>query len=163
MPLSREHHFDLLLAWKLRKGISYEIEPARMAAYIQYLDENMMHAHFDDEEKELFALMPEDKKIIRAMNEHDEIRELITQIVVEKDDRVTTFNQLADRVEAHVRFEERELFPYLEEKLSSDLLENIESAIHKKHQGFQEVWEDAFWVFSTTIQATPQIPQTKKK
>lgn len=146
MPLSREHHFDLLLAWKLRKGISYDIAPERISAYIQYLDAQMMREHFADEENEIFSLLPEDKLVLRAIKEHRQIRELISQIVEKGRGNTALFHQLADLVEAHVRFEERELFPYLEEKLSKGSLAEIESSIHEKHRGFNEIWPDTFWV-----------------
>lgn len=145
MPLSREHHFDLLLAWKLRKGLAYEVAPDRMAAYIRYLDENLMRAHFEDEEKELFSHFPEDQQVQRALAEHRQVRNLVDRIVSGQQQDADSFNALADLVEAHVRFEERELFPYLEGKFSPGELMRIEKAIDEKHQGFQEVWEDPFW------------------
>lgn len=145
LPLSREHHFDLLLAWKIRKGIQQEVDPARMAAYICYLDEELMDAHFRDEETLLFDRMPpEDTPCRRARQEHEEIRRLVGEIAKgERDTEV--FSRLADAVEAHVRYEERELFPYLEQQLPADLHAEIAAALAAKHEGFTEVWDDPFW------------------
>ena len=145
MPLSREHHFDLLLAWKLRKGLAYDVKPERMAAYVGYLDEHLMRAHFADEEQELFAHFPQDEKVQRALAEHRQVRDWVDRIVSGQRKDADAFNALADLVEAHVRFEERELFPYLENLFSPGEHMRIEKAIAEKHSGFQEVWADPFW------------------
>lgn len=146
MPLSREHHFDLLLSWKIRKGLKNNIDPSRIALYISYLSKNLFSDHFKDEEELLFDLLPSDDTLCnRARGEHNEIRKLIASICVEKKYDDTLFHELADKVEAHVRFEERELFPYLEKELSAEKLKSIEKTIEEKHGLFQEVWEDEFW------------------
>lgn len=146
MPLSREHHFDLLLAWKIRKGLKEGVNAERMANYISYLHKNLISDHFKDEETELFDQLPKDDLMCaQAREEHRDIRELISKICVKKEKDPELFNQLADKVEAHVRFEERTLFPYLEEKLSGEKLAEIEKTINERHDHFTEVWEDTFW------------------
>ena len=54
--------------------------------------------------------------------------------------------KLADMVDEHVRYEERELFPHLEKKFSKEQLENLERYI-QKHQpsSLPEQYEDEFW------------------
>jgi hemerythrin-like domain-containing protein len=147
MPLSREHHFDLLLAWKIRKGLKNDVSTERIANYIQYLNKNLISDHFKDEEELLFNRLSSDDQLCdQARQEHNEIRKLIAAICIEKRKDAALFNELADKVEAHVRFEERKLFPYLEQKLSPEKLQEIEKVIEEKHGGFQEVWEDEFWI-----------------
>lgn len=146
MPLSREHHYDLLLAWKIRMGIGKGISPERIAAYILYMDENLLKAHFEDEEKWLFLpLLPEDGMCERAVQEHEDIRELIRQVCVERNTHNDLFIRLADAIDTHVRFEERELFPHLERTISKERLAELGKMIHAKHGDFMESWEDVFW------------------
>ena len=120
MPLSREHHFDLLLAWKIRKGIRKGIGKDRIVAYILYMDEKLVRAHFEDEEKWLFKpLLPKDQLCVRAMEEHTEIRKLLQQVIYEeKNTQEALLLRLADAIEEHVRYEERELFPHLEQVIT---------------------------------------------
>lgn len=147
LPLSREHHVDLLLAWKIRKGLLNHAEYQRMVDYIKYLEENLINGHFDDEEKLLFDLLPvEDKMCAAARNEHKQIRHLIAEICDKKNYDNGLFRQLADLVEAHVRYEERELFPYLETKLPEQKLEEVAKILSKTHDVFNDTWQDTFWI-----------------
>jgi hemerythrin-like domain-containing protein len=147
LPLSREHHVDLLLAWKIRKGLNNHTEHRRMADYVRYLEENLMDGHFSDEEKLLFDLLPqEDEMCTPARNDHKQIRYLIAEICERKKDDDHLFRELSDLVEAHVRYEERELFPYLETKLSFEKLEEMEKILSAKHDVFNDTWQDTFWI-----------------
>lgn len=147
LPLSREHHFDLLLAWKIRKGLDKNVDSKRITAYITYLDENLMDTHFSDEEKLIFDLLPADDKMCRrARNEHEQIKKMIAEMKDEKNKKgAELFSQFADLVEGHVRYEERDLFPYLEGKLSISKLEELENVLSKKHDVFVDKWTDEFW------------------
>ncbi|MGH2642850.1 MAG: hemerythrin domain-containing protein [Chitinophagaceae bacterium] len=147
ISLSREHHVDLLLAWKLRNGIHNHVEHQRMADYIKYLDENLISIHFLDEEKLLFDLLPEnDEMCSRAKTEHLQIRHLITEVCDNKRKDDGLFKELADLVESHVRFEERNLFPYLETKIPLNKLEEVEKVLSEKHDVFIDIWQDTFWI-----------------
>ena len=49
-------------------------------------------------------------------------------------------------VNDHVRYEERELFPHLERKLSKDQLGNIGKQIQKQYSSsLTDHYEDEFW------------------
>jgi hemerythrin-like domain-containing protein len=52
---------------------------------------------------------------------------------------------LASKVEAHIRFEERELFPYIESQLSMEELDEMGKLISDLHQPYLETYENAFW------------------
>lgn len=146
LPLSREHHFDLLLAWKIRKGLKGGAELPRIAAYIGYLDTALMKDHFADEERLLFdQLPPGDELCVRARQEHDMIRGLIAAITGDQQQDSALYLKLADAVEAHVRYEERELFPYLEQEIPPRKQRELATELALNHDGFIEVWEDNFW------------------
>jgi hemerythrin-like domain-containing protein len=147
LPLSREHHFDLLLAWKIRQGLSEQVALPRIAAYIRYLDEELIGSHFSDEERLLLDQLPrEDSLCQRTRDEHTQIREIIMEICEGHSKDKSLFYHFADLMEGHVRYEERELFPYLEERLPEGELAQIEKVISRTHDVFCEQWEDAFWI-----------------
>jgi len=146
VALSREHHFDLLLAWKLRRGIKAGVTASRMGAYVNYLNEQLIAAHFRDEENLLFDRLPKNDKMCgRALKDHQRLRELITLVTATGNHDLNLFNELSDLIEDHVRYEERELFPYLEQQLPAGDLSEAEKKLDERHQGFRETWEDAFW------------------
>lgn len=146
LPLSREHHVDLLLVWKIRKGVAGQVDTGRMASYIQYLDTQLMAAHFADEEALLFDQLPPDDPLCeRGRKEHDEIRGMIRTIAGKRPPETDLFVRFANAVEAHVRFEERELFPYFEVKIPQEKLRKIAEELLGKHDVFVDSWQDEFW------------------
>jgi len=56
-----------------------------------------------------------------------------------------TLAKIADMVDEHVRYEERELFPHLERKLSKEQLEKIGKLIQQHHSSLPDLYEDQFW------------------
>ena len=54
--------------------------------------------------------------------------------------------RIADMVNDHVRYEERELFHHLERKLSKEQLGNIGKQIQKQYSSsLTDQYEDEFW------------------
>ncbi len=53
---------------------------------------------------------------------------------------------LADTITAHIRFEERELFNYLEQILSKDELDKVFLQLEAHPVAADEEWKDEFWV-----------------
>jgi hemerythrin-like domain-containing protein len=60
--------------------------------------------------------------------------------------------RLADQLDKHIRFEERELFPHLEKVLQPDQLERIGKLL-KEAAGPEEEdrYEDAFWNLKSSL------------
>ncbi len=146
VALSKEHHFDLLLAWKLRRGIKAGVSASRMGAYVNYLNEQLIAPHFRDEEILLYDRLPKnDKMCSRALKDHQRLRELIALVTKADNQDLNPFTELSDLIEDHVRYEERELFPYIEQQLPAGDLSEAEKKLDERHKGFREVWEDVFW------------------
>ncbi len=62
---------------------------------------------------------------------------------------VTTLQlqEFASLLEAHIRFEERTLFPYLEKEIPPEELERIGVAIENDHlKKTPFTWQDEFWI-----------------
>ncbi len=142
-PLSREHHETLLLAWKIRQGIKLNREPARIVAYTLWFAENFMEKHFAEEEVEFGKILPaEDPFFKRMIDEHRQLRLQIKNIAeIPTPDQ---FEMLAIMITDHVRFEERQLFNFIEEVATEEQL-NALLASHG-HAEKIPVWEDEFWL-----------------
>ena len=126
LQLSKDHHFSLLFCWKIRQGLKNEIEAGRINKYVQFFWENDMEEHFREEEEILFAPL-QDEKVQKAVSDHRQIKSVVEKL--QSTSAVFEMNKLlseiANIVEAHVRFEERDLFPHLEKHLSDAQLEEI--------------------------------------
>ena len=143
-PLSREHHYSLLFGWKLRQGISHGVEVGRMIEYIRYFEQHMLIPHFKEEETCLFVYS-DNPFVQQALDEHRHILSMIATIKAEPS-RVAyaDLESLAEIVDRHVRFEERQLFPYLEENLTQAQLEAVAAAI-KDGPAVGDDFADHFW------------------
>lgn len=149
--LSREHHFSLLFCWKIGQGLKNNIQPERICEYVKYFWQQNLQQHFLQEEKILFAPI-KDRQVKRAINEHKQIRRHVEGLAnnLGKDDMQKSLARIADMVNDHVRYEERELFPHLERKLSKEQLENIGKQTQKQSPSpLVDQYEDEFWNINT--------------
>jgi len=143
-PLSREHHEGLLFVWKLRQGLQKGIANERLRKFIFWQWQNHIKPHFYHEEKILMPFLSAGNELTeRMIKEHENIRELILNLDSEPDSR--TISMLADLINDHIRFEERQLFNYLEETLSKEQLEIIFQQIEEHPVACNTEWNDKFW------------------
>lgn len=139
-PLSREHHFGLLLGWKIRSGIRKNVEPERIMRYTVWFWENCLSRHFEVEETVLFPILGNDHPLIRqAKTEHKRLKRLFEgQMEIDK-----TLSCIEEELEKHIRFEERVLFNEIQKVASPSVLESV-AAVHSND--FEDKWPDEFWV-----------------
>jgi len=143
-PLSCEHHDGLLFVWKIRQGFSNHTQITKMQQYTMWYWQQHIKPLFFREEKILLPHMKSNHPMTtRFKEEHDQIRELILGLDKEADKRYLVL--LVDLIESHIRFEERELFNFLEQSLSSDELEEIFVKLEKQKINCT-VWADEFWI-----------------
>lgn len=148
--LSRDHHFSLLFCWKIRQGLKTDVAIERIRKYVQYFWQQHLQSHFREEEKILFAPI-KDSQVHRAINEHKYIKIQIEGLADSENNERKSLAKIADMVDEHVRYEERDLFPHLERKLSKEQLENIGNLIQKHHpSSLQDQYEDQFWNINET-------------
>lgn len=144
-PLSREHHDGLLFAWKIKQGIEKKAPLDVMRKYTLWYWKHHIKPHFFQEEKILLPNMPAGHPLaVRMLEEHDQIRELILGLDDVADMRSLVI--LTDLLNLHIRFEERELFAYLEKELKPEQLDVIYKQLEKNPVHFEEEWKDEFWV-----------------
>jgi iron-sulfur cluster repair protein YtfE (RIC family) len=146
LQLSKDHHFTLLFCWKLRQGLKIGVEVERIQNYVKHFWLHDMQAHFRDEEDILFASV-QDVKVQKAIEDHKQIKEQV-DAVLQAANSIETSKQLsilADTVDAHVRYEERVLFPHLEQILTTEQLEFIGKQL-KQEQALPDDYKDTFWI-----------------
>lgn len=137
-PVSREHHFGLLLCWKIRQGFRLDISPERIKSYSDWFWKNHLMAHFEVEEKYIFSVLPaDDPLIIQAFSEHHRLKKLF-----ESDDIPESFRLIEQELDQHIRFEERVLFNKVQQVATPEQLQLIEE---NHNTPFDDNWEDEFW------------------
>ena len=139
--LSREHHFGLLLCWKIRRGLELEVAPDRIGAYLKEMWEHQLAEHFDMEEKYVFPILAQGDSLVKeAMFDH----RLLKRLILMEPFTIKTLNRIEEKLERHIRLEERELFPAVQLNATEAQLLIIEEA----HQtsALELEYEDQFWL-----------------
>src|SRR4051812_512336 len=116
VTLSHDHHQALFVAQKLRRANADTADDAR-AAFIAYWTDHGRE-HFRLEEEVLFPAYagqgdPHNPLVACALCDHAEIRNRAQTIAAETTTPTEVLNALGIRLAAHVRLEERELFPLI--------------------------------------------------
>ena len=143
-PLSREHHDGLLFAWKIKQGLANGTPIETLCNYTRWFWLNHIKPHFKDEETVLVKFLPVDNALVQQMfKEHAQIRDLI--ISLDKEPDSSSLQLLAEFVNNHIRFEERELFGYAEKTLTQEQLDEIYKDLPNNSHCETE-WKDEFWV-----------------
>ena len=136
-PLSRDHHSSLILAQLLKKNAPvYRDMPDNAkdkATYAQQQFAEHIKKHFEQEEDMLEKVkginMQIDELAAEIKNEHSDLSALFASLG-KHDDLSNTMDNLANTLEAHIRKEERVLFPLLQQYCSEELLQKIHELLH---------------------------------
>lgn len=139
-PLSRDHHHGLLLSWKIRTGLSKNIDTERIWLYANWFFQTHLIPHFNIEETHIFTLL-DDKNDLnkKALTDHRRLKRLFSE--TEKD--ANTLSKIEEELEQHIRFEERVLFPEIQKMATERQLALIEE-IHQQDD-FIDKLDDEFW------------------
>lgn len=145
VKLSRDHHAGLLFCWKIRQAKKYLIAHERVKPYVAYFTEAHLAPHFKEEEEILFAPKPGDALVQRAMQEHKNIKRLSAEVATASGvNSDALLDAIANAVDNHIRFEERTLFPHLEQVLTEEQLKEISTQLD--HEPEQDAYPDEFWL-----------------
>lgn len=149
VEFSKDHHHALLLVWKIREGFKKAIEPLRITKYVIHFFDTDLCLHFKSEEELLFSKLTNDNKLrIQAEFEHELIYRLISGLRKNPGDK-DLLREFTDHLEKHIRFEERELFHYLQENISEVALSEIAHSLKPRQPKSDTTWTDAFWESKT--------------
>jgi hypothetical protein len=146
VQFSKDHHFSLLLVWKIRQGFRFNIESKRIGNYINFFFENYLGDHFKEEEELLFIHLDKNDNLrITAEKDHKVL--LAINEKIKTNPEPSTIKEFADIIEQHIRFEERVLFAHLQHHLREAELSGIASRMNTLHPNqVEEDWKDAFWI-----------------
>ncbi len=145
-PLSKDHHDGLLFAWKIKQGLKNGADIKLIAKYVQWFWKNHLQEHFREEEQILAPHLPEDNELLKQMiDEHHGIESMV-HIHENIADEILLLN-LAQAIDEHIRFEERQLFPYAEKAIPEKELNLIYDQLSKVPVQCK-TWEREFWVKS---------------
>ncbi len=138
-PLSAEHHQALLVAFQLKKSLEGHPEAAGapkdlpgLLSLARRFEETVFRPHAAAEEELLGGhLTGEDLGRLKA--EHQELKRLVEQARRAPPlDARASLAAFADLLERHVRWEERELFPYAEAHAGGEALALIGGELERR-------------------------------
>lgn len=122
-PVSREHQEALSFCWRVRRALEQGTDPAvQMQAAVAYYHQRLL-PHFAIEEEVVFPVLGAmDPLVKRAVAEHRRL----TRLFLSTADPLSDLSRIEDELEAHVRFEERVLFPAIQKAATEQQLERID-------------------------------------
>ena len=136
-PLSHDHHQGLFAALQLKRARPETAASARQA-FIDFFEREGAR-HFRVEEELLLPAYArhaesDEPAIVRVLTDHVELRRG-QDLQAGADPDLGALRELGERLERHIRFEERELFPMIEKALPPDELERLAAAIERAEAG----------------------------
>ncbi len=141
VPLSRDHHHGLLLAWKIKRGLAKEVAFERIMRYARWFYQTHLVPHFAEEEQLVFPILGENHPlIVQALEEHKNLHALFNE-------GNPTKNPLAEivvQLENHIRFEERTLFNKIQAVATAGQVAVLSR--HDKEEQFCDDESDPFWL-----------------
>lgn len=144
VALSRDHHAGLLFCWKIKEGLKKAVSADRIINYVRFFWEEHLMKHFQEEEILLFN-QHDSELTRRGKAEHIALTNLFS-LIGEGPQEEQKYSALAEMLIAHIRFEERELFPHIEKSLKVASLTAIGDILMKLHtQPFEDKYPDEFW------------------
>jgi iron-sulfur cluster repair protein YtfE (RIC family) len=132
IPLSHDHHIGLVRVFLIREAIRKnenlpeEVEATRAFA------EGDLRLHFLAEEEVLVPLLRQcaglDQEVVdRLVDEHREMERKLPELRA----NTSSLEEFADLLEAHIRFEERTVFPVCEERTTPAQRVELEAGIRR--------------------------------
>ena len=146
-PLSHDHYAGLQVARRMKSGAEKGADRSEMAAFLVYFWDTYLSEHFRQEEEHLVAALRSSNGAAlaeRMIEEHRGLERRVDAMRTETPD-LAAFDEFASLLNAHIRFEEREAFPHLEENLADEDLLRIGRTLHDEHVDADLTWREAFW------------------
>jgi len=147
VQLSRDHHEGLLLCWKIKTGMSKNIDINRIIKYICYFYDEDLSQHFEIEEQYLFPVLPQNNELrVKAEKQHIDLQDLIKTFKTNKNILPQTLIDFSTLLTEHIRFEERELFPFIEKTVEPEKLKAVSDLLNSPFKNKELNWSDNFWI-----------------
>lgn len=131
-PLSRDHHHGLVVAQRLRRATTDTSAEAR-AGFLAFWQEEGRR-HFRVEEEVLLPAFarrgpPDHEAVVRVLVDHVELRRRASDLQASPSPLLESLHELGEQLGAHIRHEERVLFPLIEATLPAAELDELLTAI----------------------------------
>jgi iron-sulfur cluster repair protein YtfE (RIC family) len=132
--LSRQHHQGLVVAMRLKRATP-ETAPQARDAFLDFWASEC-RAHFRAEEEVLLPTFaahasPGHEAVVRVLVEHVDLRRRSYQLARDGHPTPEELSELGERLERHIRHEERVVFPLIEEALPGNELERLVAALEE--------------------------------
>ena len=135
IPLSHDHHHALVEARRLRRAAGGADATGASRAFLRFFAHESVR-HFRDEEERLFPMVVDVEEtrepIVQALLEHQRLHALAAQLrgfVEDGRDPSDLMSELGALLEAHVRHEERVLFPLIEGTADQAALDRLSTDV----------------------------------
>jgi hemerythrin-like domain-containing protein len=132
-PLSRDHQHALYAALRLRRAEAEGLSDA-VDHFLRFFDDEGRR-HFEIEEELILPALPDDDDWAAAVERVREDHAAIRQAAAQAEWTSESAQALGTRLNDHVRFEERVLFPIVEERLAPEDLERLGVAVAEAERG----------------------------
>lgn len=120
IPLSHDHHHGLVFCKRIESRLDKQEDPARIIEYVLDFWRKELVSHFEEEEHQFFPLLPEtNSELVQALSEHAALRALIHEFETSNGSQTEQLRRFASLLRSHIRFEERVLFPLIEQRLQA--------------------------------------------
>jgi hemerythrin-like domain-containing protein len=138
-PLSSEHHQALLVAFQLKKGLAGQAESAGapkdlagLVALARRYEDALLRTHTRAEE-DLLGRHLDEEQLQRLKFEHAELLRLMGVARSGRPPEArAALTAFADLLERHVRWEENELFPSVEDRVEEADLLHVMDELEKR-------------------------------
>lgn len=123
--LSSDHHHALVLARRIRHNFETAMADAALVETVLEVYRAELQPHFEVEESLLLPALADAGRlelVERTRSEHEALRAFLAAA---RAGQVDALERFASLLEAHVRFEERELFPACEALLAEHVLDDV--------------------------------------
>lgn len=146
--LSWEHHDGLVVAFRLQQGLKKGTSMNILKQYILHVWETVLRHHFWKEEEIINPHLEKSEQglIIKRqmMADHHTFRDMIDAL--EKNSTgPDLIGKFADTLNRHIRFEERQLFPFIETNTSQTELVKMGVFLRDYHSTTRHNWQPVFW------------------
>jgi iron-sulfur cluster repair protein YtfE (RIC family) len=136
VELSRDHHHGLVVAQQLVRATPETATVAR-SAFLAYW-EHEGREHFRIEEEVVLPAFarrgsPTHEDVVRVLTDHVELRRLAADLAADPRPAPERLHELGERLRAHIRHEERVVFPLIEAALPDDELVALAAAVAREH------------------------------
>jgi hypothetical protein len=128
IPLSHDHHDALVAARRLRRGAESAEPAVAAAAFLAFFRAETVR-HFREEEELLFPYVVDREEarelVVEVLLEHQRLYALagqLTALLANGTVDPAVMRSLGELLEAHVRREERQLFPLIERLMTDEAL-----------------------------------------